>query len=152
MEDVKKHLYKQQKTKEDSERVRWLSPLHSSVEDPLCKILRQRDQHTLQFGARNMSQFQNWRLGKGEETSQVLWIRGPPGFGKSTRAGYFMEMIRHLYPDSIVAYFFCFSGSEGLVKVRDLIRSLAYQISRADGNAHDFLFRLRKERDTVGTW
>src|SRR5271154_6992140 len=149
MEDVKKHLYKQQKTKEDSELVRWLSPLHSSVEDQLCKILRQRDQHTLQW-ARNMSEFQNWRLDKGEETSQVLWIRGPPGFGKSTLAGYFVEMIRHLYPDSIVAYFFCISGSEGLVKVRDMIRSLAYQISRADGNARDFLLQMKKEGDVVG--
>jgi tetratricopeptide (TPR) repeat protein len=128
--------------------VRWLSPLHSSVEDQLCKVLRQRDEHTLQW-ARNMREFQNWRLGKGEESSQILWIRGPPGFGKSTLAGYFVEMIHHLYPDSIVAYFFCLSGAEGLVKVRDIIRSLACQISRADTRARDFLLQLKEEGEVL---
>jgi hypothetical protein len=97
-----------------------------------------------------MREFQEWRLGKGEESSQVLWIRGPPGFGKSTLAGYFVEMIRRLYPDSIVAYFFCLSGAEGLVKVRDIIRSLAYQISRADASARDFLLQLKEEGEVLG--
>ena len=147
--DMKSQFYLREQTKEASELLKWLAPLHSSVEDQLCRVQRQRDPQTLQW-ARNMNEFQDWRLREKEEGGQVLWVCGPPGFGKSTLAGYYVEILHRLYPDAIVAYFFCKSGAEGLVSVRDLIRSLAYQISRADENVRACLLDLKNQGEVDG--
>jgi tetratricopeptide (TPR) repeat protein len=93
-----------------------------------------------------MPEFQEWRLRtKQDSAHRILWIRGFPGAGKSTLAGYYVDLLGDLYPQAIVLYFFCVRGTTGLTKVRDIIRALAYQLSRADENAHCVFSNLKAD-------
>lgn len=69
-------------------------------------------------------------------------------------AGYFIELLKCQYPDAIVAYFFCRSGQKGLIKARDIIRTLAYQVIQESPEARLYLESLQHEElpvdDNVG--
>lgn len=140
--------YEQDKSRQqnqDKEFLKWLSPSDWLVQGQLHSFREQRGKDTLQW-ARNLSEFQTWRnseLGAGSR-ERILWIRGPLGVGKSVMAGYFIELLKCLHPTAIVAYFFCRSGQVGLVKARDIVRTLAYQCIQDDPQARSFLDEFRK--------
>jgi len=92
-----------------------------------------------------MNEFQTWSsvdlTAKSKE--RILWIVGAPGVGKSTLAAYFVEFIRALDKDAILAYFFIRRGSNGLTKPSDIARTLAYQCSELDTNVRTSLETLK---------
>ena len=92
-----------------------------------------------------MPAFQAWRNSPTDINSRerILWIRGTLGVGKTIMAGYFIELLKCLYPDAIVAYFFCRSGQAGLTKARDIIRTFAYYCIQDDPEARSRLDSLR---------
>ena len=57
-------------------------------------------------------------------------------------SGYFIELLKCLHPNAIVAYFFCRSGQPGLMNARDIIRTLAYQCLTDDKKARAVLDSL----------
>lgn len=143
--------YKQdlgQKEKEEEEFLKWLSPSYWLVEAQLHSVRQQRGENTLKW-ARDMEEFRDWRLARLDDVSsldRILWIRGPLGIGKSTMAGYFIDLLKRHYPSSIVAYFFCRSNQAGLTKARDIVRTLAYQCNADYDRARSMLESLRKKK------
>ena len=126
-----------QSQKQDEEFLRWLSPSFELVEAQLRAVRNRRGKETLKW-ASNMNEFRDWHSndsnydlhsneGVHNAKSHVLWIRGAAGVGKSTMAGYLIDFVKFLYPDSLVLYFFCKAGDIGLTSARDIIRTLAYQ-------------------------
>ena len=68
---------------------------------------------------------------------RVLWIRGTLGMGKSVMAGYYIDLLKCLYPKAIVAYFFCKSGQPG-----------AHQASGCCSNPRVSVYSRRREYPT----
>lgn len=113
------------------------------MEAHLSSVRKQRIGNTLEW-ARNMHEFQTWRtcIEPGAK-ERILWIRGTLGVGKTIMSGYFIELLKCLNPDAIVAYFFCRSGEVGLTKARDIIRTVAYQCIKDDFEARSVLESLQ---------
>jgi tetratricopeptide (TPR) repeat protein len=95
-----------------------------------------------------MTEFRDWRFSEPKEGAKdrILWIRGPLGIGKSTMSAYFIDLLKLMYPNSIVAYFFCRSNQAGLTKAHEIIRTLAYQCIDGNRAARSVLQEL-KEKD-----
>ena len=134
-----------QKQKQNEDFLKWLSPSYWLVENQLYAMRERRSKDTLHW-AYDMDEFRTWRLAKVEESSEdrILWIRGTLGIGKSTMAGYFIDLLKCQYPNSIVAYFFCRSHQAGLTKARDIIRTLAYQCIQDNEAGRETLEELKK--------
>src|SRR5271169_3188118 len=136
-----------QKKNDDDKCLKWLSPSYWLVEGQLSSVRDKRGKDTLDW-ARNMKEFQAWR--NCEITSgpveRILWIRGTLGVGKTIMAGYFVELLKCLYPDTIVAYFFCRKGEAGLTKARDIIRTVIFQCIQYSPNVRLDLDLLRNNR------
>src|SRR5271169_4744174 len=91
-----------------------------------------------------MTEFKDWRNSKEQGAKErILWVRGTLGVGKTIMAGYFIELLKCLHPNAVVAYFFCRSGQERLKTARDIIRTLAYQCVINDADARSVLDSLR---------
>jgi NACHT domain len=84
-----------------------------------------------------------------ELRERVLWIRGTLGVGKTIMAGHFIELLKCLYPNAIVAYFFCRSGQPGLTRAHDIIRTLCYQCIQGDIKIRSVLECLRGNDFTI---
>lgn len=132
------------KQNQDELFLKWLSPSYWLVEGQLSSVRKQRGKDTLEW-ARTMPEFEVWRRSDSEHESKdrILWIRGTLGVGKTVMAGYFIELLKCLHPDAVVAYFFCRSGQERLKTARDIIRTLAYQCVIDDAEARSALDSLR---------
>jgi tetratricopeptide (TPR) repeat protein len=129
---------------ENDEFMQWLSPSYWLVEAQLYSVRKQRGKDTLRW-ARNMREFKTWRESDPSLGSRdrVLWIRGALGVGKSVMAGYFIDLLKCLHPNAIVAYFFCRSGEAGLMKARDILRTLAFQCIQDNRSAQSLLKSLK---------
>lgn len=126
----------------DEKFLNWLSPSYWLVEAQLHSFRQQRGENTLQW-APDLPEFQTWRLSDFSSNDHILWIRGTLGIGKSTLAGYYIDLLKCHYPNSIIAYFFCRSSQRGLTKARDIIRTLAYHCVSGDSKARAVLEALR---------
>lgn len=140
--------------KEDEDFLEWLSPgparSYWLVEAQLGAIRNRRAQNTLQWLV-NVTEFQAWSSFNNQ--NRILWFRGGPGVGKSTMAGYLVDILRCLYPESIIGYFFCKSGVPGLTRPRDIVQTLAYHCME-DAGARWSLEALKRSgfrtEDNVG--
>jgi len=135
--------------KRNEEFLQWLSPSFDAVEAQLDALRVRRGDDTLKW-APNMSEFREWHCppqsdGLSHRLSSTLWIQGAAGVGKSTMAGYLIDFLTVLYPDSCVAYFFCLNGRTGLKTARDIVRTLAYQFFYRNDDALLVLEKARKE-------
>ena len=130
------------KQEQDEKFLQWLSPSYWLVEGQLSSVRKQRGKDTLQW-ARNMREFQTWRECSIDSKERTLWIRGTLGVGKTIMAGYFIELLKCMYPDAVVLYFFCRRDQAGLTRVRDIIKTLAYQSSLHSNSARSILDSLR---------
>lgn len=130
------------KQEQDEKFLQWLSPSYWLVEGQLSSVRKQRGKDTLQW-ARNMREFQTWRECSIDSKERILWIRGTLGVGKTIMAGYFIELLKCMYPDAVVLYFFCRRDQAGLTRVRDIIKTLAYQSSLHSKSARSVLDSLR---------
>lgn len=121
----------------------WLSSSYWLIEAQLFNVRARRGNDTLKW-ARNMPEFRTWVRSdlETESPERVLWIRGPLGIGKSTMAGYFIDLLKCLYPAS-VAYFFCKAGQSGLTSAIDILRTLAHQCCANNREALSTLDSLR---------
>jgi len=92
-----------------------------------------------------MDEFRAWHAANIEPDTRrrTLWIRGGPGVGKSTMAGYIVDILQCLYPEAIVAYFFCKSDATSLHLATEVVRTLAYQCI-ADEDSRAELESLRR--------
>ena len=138
---------KYEQTKQHNEEfLQWLSPSYWLVESQLSSFRQQRSEGTLQW-ARNMHEFQAWRLSELHENAErrITWINGTLGMGKSIMAGYFIDLLKIQYPSAVVAYFFCRSNQPGLTNARDILRTLAYQCIEKDKEARKVLETLKSK-------
>lgn len=81
------------------------------------------------------TEFEAWLSGE----SQLLWIQGDPGTGKSYIACKVIQILKEMYQEdpkpphtTSVAYFFCKPGRPVLLSTSALVRTLAYQIAKED--------------------
>ena len=132
--------------KQDEEFLKWLSPSQWLVESQLAYFRKERKEETLKW-AHVMPEFQAWMKSdlRPDSRERLLWISGPLGIGKSIMSAYFIDILKTLYPNSIVAYFFCRSGQKGLTTAQDIVRTISYQCIRGDDDARSFLEDLRKK-------
>jgi tetratricopeptide (TPR) repeat protein len=120
----------------------WLAPFNGLVKEQFLRVRNRCDRNTLEW-AEELPEFQNWM--SGDSAHRILWIRGPPGFGKSTLAGHYIHLLEKRYPKSVL-YFFCVRGTHiSLMKVRDMIRALACQLSGLDENVLSRLEMLKAQ-------
>ena len=119
------------------------------MEAQLHSFRQQRGENTLQW-APDLKEFKSWRLSDYSSNDRILWIRGTLGIGKSTLAGYYIDLLNCHNPNSIVAYFFCRSNQPGLTKARDIIRTLAYQCISRDSQARAVLEALKRQGFRIG--
>jgi hypothetical protein len=131
--------------KQDKEFMDWLSPSYWLVESQLYGVRQKRSEGTLHW-SHALEEFQAWRLADLTESSKdrILWLYGTLGIGKSTIAGYLIDLLKCRYPNAIVAYFFCRSHQTGLTKALDIIRTLSYQCIDDDQGARCSLEGLKK--------
>ena len=124
----------------------WLSPSYWLVESQFSSLRNQRTPGTLEW-ARDMPEFQAWRLSDLSESSEarITWIKGTLGVGKSIMAAYFIDLLKCQYPNAIIAYFFCRSNQPGLTNARDILRTLAYQCIENDKDARAVLENLKSK-------
>jgi tetratricopeptide (TPR) repeat protein len=136
-----------QRQRQDDEFLQWLSPSYWQVEALLHTLRDKRSEETLQW-AREMSEFRDWRLSEPKQSAKnrILWLRGPLGIGKSTMSAYLIDLLKVMYPKSIVAYFFCRSNQAGLTKAHEIIRTLAYQCIE-DNRAARSILEVLKNKD-----
>ena len=98
-----------------------------------------------------MDELREWL--KKDSEKHVLWIRGPPGVGKSVIAAYLIDFISRLESKAIVAYFFCKTSEGNLASAREIIRTLAYQCLSQSPCATSFLATLKQRLfDLRGKW
>src|ERR1700738_2509385 len=128
--------------KEDLTFLQWLSPPYFLVEAQLSSARILRADNTLAW-APKMTEFHTWCNSYPDSNERILWIRAPLGFGKTIMAGYFIELLKCLYPESVVAYFFCQHDNPALTTARNIIRTLAYQCIKVDPDARSVLDSLR---------
>ena len=135
----------QEKNKETDEFLRWLSPSYWLVEAQLYHVQTHREKETLKW-AYSLREFRDWRNSDldAQSKERILWIRGSLGVGKSIMAGYFIDLLTHLYPTPNVGYFFCKKGQQGLTRSFDIIRTLAYQLSKDNKAARSVLDELKR--------
>ena len=140
--------YRESKEKEATENafLQWLvGTRNQKVEEQLFMLIARRQPGTLR-DAHKIDEFQIW-ITTGPEAAlrkRMLWISGPPGFGKSMLAAYFVEFLSRYHADASLAYFFCKKGIEGLTKASDIVRTLAYQCSLVDPKVRSKLEALMK--------
>jgi NACHT domain len=91
-------------------------------------LRKQRAPNTLQWLWRT-EELREWISQASDcvSSSGPLWINGAPGVGKSIIAAYLVDVLKFLYPDSIVAYFFGKAGSAGLSGAKDVLQTVACQ-------------------------
>src|SRR5437762_1461341 len=130
---------------QDDELLLWMSSSYSLIEAWLFEYRNKRREGTLKW-ADSSPQFNAWRSSLAGSKESILWIHGPPGFGKSVLATYYIDAIRNRHRNSIVAYFFCRHGQAGLSNVRDVIRTLAFQLIVC---CPDTLNNLRNRKDRL---
>ena len=133
-------LMSEGRRKQTDEFITWLSPSYWLVEAQLYNAQTHRGKDTLKW-AYNMDEFRIWRnsaVGL-DSKERILWIYGSLGIGKSIMAGYFIDLLRQLHPTPTVAYFFCKKGQKGLTTACDIIRTLAYQLTKDNNEARAVL-------------
>ena len=139
-----KELGLQRREQKDLELLNWLSPESHWLVDAQIhgRISDIRGERSLQW-ATEMDEFRNWRTSERNSKERVLWIRGGPGIGKSTLSAYLVQILKHTYPTSIIAYFFCKSGQAGLTQPRDIIRTITYQCAAQDSEIRGRIEKLK---------
>ncbi|PTB54390.1 hypothetical protein M431DRAFT_17702 [Trichoderma harzianum CBS 226.95] len=84
-----------------------------------------------------------------EKTSNVLWLYGNPGTGKSTMAIFLTEQLSTVFSatgGNTLAYFFCDSSFEKRKTATSVIRGLLYQLVQQHPKLLDYILPKYNER------
>ena len=92
-----------------------------------------------------MNELAVWRGQKLDKDAAVLWLNGPPGIGKSTAAGFIIDVLQGSYPDAIILYFFNKHSNLNLAHLSNIIKTFAYQLSQTVPAVRERLERVQKE-------
>jgi Cdc6-like AAA superfamily ATPase len=71
--------------------------------------------------------FHEW-LSNHNPATNIMWISGTAGFGKSVLAAYLTQSLKKRFPDSPVTFFFC-KGKDELCEVHQVVRTILHQLS-----------------------
>jgi len=121
------HIRTIEEKRERNEFFQWLSPSYWDVEDIRINYLSQRTPGTLSW-ITELPEFKSWRTVSLESGPAALWLTGNPGVGKTMLAACIVEILVRAYPN--VLYFFCQKTEARLRTIRDIITTLAYQLSQ----------------------
>ena len=95
--------------------------------------------------------YQAWIAEKVVKSSKVLWINGPPGFGKSVLCAHIIKSLLSRN-DSPVYYFFCSGDSESQRNPTSILRAWVYQAIHQDEAILDTVLQyLSSCRNTKAT-
>ena len=123
---------------EDAKLRSWLQSSVAENESKRMASLAQRADGTLQW-VLTTPELKDWRLADASTKATTLWLTDLPGVGKSCISAYLGELLPRQYPDDLVLSFFCKRESPGLNTVFSIIKTLCYQLMRADGFYRKFL-------------
>src|SRR6202022_3418570 len=110
----------------DDDFLSWLAPSHWEVEGQLDAARNRRQKDTL-FWVPELREFKQWVNAEPKSVESTLWLRGSAGIGKSVMAGSIIDYLQHAFPQSVIAYFFCKSGTPKLSEPRAIVRTIVYQ-------------------------
>ena len=82
--------------------------------------------------------FQEWRY---SEAPRYFWLKGAAASGKSTIASYIVEYLA----DNPICYYFFKRGEETALNLSNFLRSMAYQMAKANPTIRDALYRLSQQ-------
>src|SRR5438876_200367 len=100
----------------------WEAALHSRTPGTCGWILQRR-------------QFRSWlSSANGTDQMKILWIHGPPGFGKTVLCASIVEHLQNENP-ARVAHFFCVSDNEAKRQPFAIVRSWVAQMVRQNQEA-----------------
>ncbi|MCF2138478.1 MAG: toll/interleukin-1 receptor domain-containing protein [Candidatus Lokiarchaeota archaeon] len=101
-------------------------------------------QHISKFTGRKwlLEIFEKWQ--KNVNTSQILWIKGGPGLGKSAFSSYLCH-----YNPNIYAYHICIRNHEDKSDARRAILSIAYQLSQHIPTYYEALQEINLEESCL---
>ena len=95
--------------------------------------------------------YQAWSSEKVVKASKILWINGPPGFGKSVLCAYIIKSLI-IWNDSPVYYFFCSGDSESQRNPSSILRAWIHQAIHQDETILDTVLQyLSSCRNTKAT-
>ena len=116
----------------------WLQPSAAENESRKMANLAQRAKGTLQWVLR-MPELREWRLSDTSGKAKTFWLTGLPGVGKSCISAYLCDLLPPQYPDDVVLSFFSKRDTPGLNSAFGIIKTLCYQLMRADDFYWKFL-------------
>ncbi|KAL9118301.1 MAG: hypothetical protein Q9187_005157 [Circinaria calcarea] len=103
----------------------WLKPADFSTN--LDDLLQRHLLGTCNWFLRSDTYGNWWESSKDSLISNLLWVQGKPGCGKSTLAAQIVTDLK-LLADNIICYVFCKSGEENKSDLKDILRNMIYQI------------------------
>lgn len=96
--------------------------------------------------------FQDWMSRK----SPVIWVSGGPGTGKSYLSAMTISKLKTLYPDDqelsppvSVGFFYVKEREQDLKDFGNLLKSIAYQITRSDPNFRNHAFSVCSKSERI---
>ncbi len=96
--------------------------------------------------------YQAWSSEKVVKSSKILWINGPPGFGKSVLCAYIIKSLLSR-DDSPVYYFFCSGDSDAQRSPSSILRAWMHQAIHQDeailDNVLQYLISCRNTKATL---
>jgi tetratricopeptide (TPR) repeat protein len=126
----------------------WLDSLYWETETQYSSASERRAEGTLLW-LLHLEEFVKWRTSYAEGTdqeSQMLWLTGPPGVGKSIIAAFVTQVLKAQYPEALVLYFFCVAGNSQLDTLVKLTRTLAAQLVMTVPSTRPYFQRLKDEQ------
>lgn len=117
------------------------------VDQEYDKILALRLEGTCKW-IFNHPAYLSWQTAKSSDnpTGKVLWIHGPPGFGKTVLAASVVEALKGA---SLVAYAFSSAYVQAGAKPHVIVRTWIHQLIRKNAAAHDLAWRRLTEPNNV---
>ncbi|KAF3931488.1 hypothetical protein ABW19_dt0204855 [Dactylella cylindrospora] len=80
----------------------------------------------------SMAKFLEWS--SYESSNNSIWIYGSVGCGKSTLAAHVIKMLRSIYSDCAVVFFFCDPGVPESLHIETILRAMLQQLIRTTPN------------------
>ena len=133
-------------TQQPSDLIDWLSPSYWECIGQLSTHKSRHFDGTLRW-VYLMPELNSWLVG--DAPSELLWLTGLPGVGKSIISAHIITTIIAERPELCLLYFFCKDGEHKLTQAQNIVQTLSYQMALRNEGFRKELERTRLEEKFV---